>query len=662
VPSPTWPQRILLLAFGGFLVLLVELALRIAGFGGAPPLLVPVLPPGEGAAAGARLHEVYPRAADLFFHRPGPHGERLVGGHRRELLEVPKPPGTVRVLFLGASSVEGFPLPRNLTSSRFLQARLRDALPDHRVEVVNLGVTAVASFPVRRLALAALEVAEPDVVLLYAGHNEHFGASGVASLQTFGRRVTTMRLVDAGRRTALFQGAVELARPSEGDEPSAPQHLIEVMAGLPAIEPAGKLHRAAEASLVANLEAVIEAARRHGVPVVLATLASNTRGFAPVAFWEEGLETPAREDLRAHLEAAGELAGREPGRAAEQLEALAERHPLHAGVAWELARALEALESPRAAEWFRRARDLDAMPWRATSAANQALRELAQRRELPLADAEAAFDRDSGGAPGWELFYDHVHPSLRGQSLLADTLFEAMVAAGLLGLEPGAGERTAAWQEVAAALGANPLEHFLVADKMARLFRLPPIGAHNQAAAQRFAEQIAAIERQSAPVEAQAIRRWRRASRQAGMSLPISFFGASSALAAGDLELAGRYSAAAAGNALELSDEEIAARYMSLRARLPGNSSAGAAELEQALARARLVELMEGQPSALLADALAGMLRLAAAAEAARYDSKARELEPATAPVTRAFLDELRWATASRDHRRRPPRFEGEPR
>ena len=69
-------------------------------------------------------------------------------------------------------------MPRNLTSARFLEAWLQELLPERKVEVVNLGVAAVASFPVRKLAEQALDQLQPDLLLLYGGHNEFYGALG----------------------------------------------------------------------------------------------------------------------------------------------------------------------------------------------------------------------------------------------------------------------------------------------------------------------------------------------------------------------------------------------------------------------------------------------------------------------------------------------------
>jgi hypothetical protein len=48
---------------------------------------------------------------------------------------------------VGESAAKGYPQPRNLSMQSFLEAMLQDAWPDRKVEVISLGTTAVASFP-----------------------------------------------------------------------------------------------------------------------------------------------------------------------------------------------------------------------------------------------------------------------------------------------------------------------------------------------------------------------------------------------------------------------------------------------------------------------------------------------------------------------------------
>ncbi|HYG65913.1 MAG TPA: hypothetical protein VEL74_25255 [Thermoanaerobaculia bacterium] len=605
-PRLTWKHRLLLIGFGIFLVVLLELGLRLAGYGGRVPLLNP-LPLREGTG---RLYEVHPKAAQIFFARSGPGGMSLVGSHRRDLVVLPKPPDVVRVVFVGASTVEGFPMPRNLTSARFLEAMLQEELAGKRVEVVNLGVAAVASFPIRKLAVEALETMSPDLLLVYEAHNEFFGASGMASFQSMGRSVKAMQAVYFVRQLALaqvvddLQGA--LRRPATPGEEGERPDLIRLMAAADEIPPDGELHAAARRSLEDNFRAIVQEARDRGVPVVLSTVVSNERDLVP-------------------------LGGSEPADAA------------YAG-----ARALER-EGRRAeaAEQYRRARDLDTLPWRASRDKNRVLRDLAADEEVPLADCEAAFaaaSSSTGGATTWELFVDHVHPSLRGQALLAETFFQTIVRHRLLPVDPSGAAAPTDWRQGAARLGAHPLELYLVAHKMAALFRVPPIGRNNEAAARRFAGLVDRLRGGADPVDAEAIRLWELGSAQAGFALPISYFGGVSALRMGEPQRATVYLHAAVENAFPWSDERSAARLLGLIAavRAGAELSSIRPRLTSALDEARQVATLPGQPTALLALSLAGLSALAGdPAERSRWESLARDRTAGAPPWERAFLREL---------------------
>ncbi len=535
-----WKQRGLLLLFGLMLALLPELALRWAGLGGSAPLLR-TLPftleeSGVELPAQTRLYEIHPRVADVFFARDTPGGDRLAGGHGRELVLLPKPTGTFRVVFAGASSVEGFPMPRNLTAARFLEAWLQQLLPDRHVEVINLGVAAVASFPVRKLAEQALDQLDPDLLLLYGGHNEFYGAGGVASYQFMGTRPWSMELSYRLRRSAMVQLAEALLRPSSDTAAMAAaptadrEQLIQVMAAIDRVEPGGALHDTARRNLEHNFRAVLRHARRRGVPVLLGTLVSNERDLAPLAAWQEAAGDGARD-----LDAS--------------------RHYAHA-------RDLEARGDPAAAEAFRLARDLDAMPWRGARDKNEMLRRLAAEESATLADCEASFARAAQGATGWGQFADHVHPSPSGQALLARCFLDAAAAAGVV--EVAAVETLPPWSETASRLGAHPLEIFLLAHKMSTLFREPPMNRNNEAAAAMTTEWVETLRRRADAVDQDAIRRWEDASRLAGRALPISVFGGVAALVAGDLPRARGYLQAAVANAPPYSDPRCAARLLLL--------------------------------------------------------------------------------------------------
>lgn len=603
-PQTTRLQRLALIALGLVLLGLGELVLRLAGLGGHPEIAIDLEP--SVPAHQPHLHRLNPAAVASFFPRASASGGRLRGNVRPETFLLPKPQGTVRVLFFGESTVEGFPWPRNLTSAAFLQAWLEWALPGHRVEVLNLGATAVASFPIRKLAEQAIPRLEPDLVVLYGAHNEYFGASGQASLQGMGRSVTAMQLLYGLRGLALYQGFAELLPTPRAETAPRREQLIEVMAAQKSISPSSPLHAAARRSLERNFGTVVRLAKNRGVPVVLATVASNERDMAPL-----GASTgPGEADARAHFaqarahEAAGERAA--------------------------------------ADEQYRLARDLDPMPWRAGRDKSRLLRALAEREGAALADCEAGFAAAAGGAPGWQLFDDHVHPSLAGQALLARTVLDAIQREQLLPLQIDSSPPP--WQALAGALGASPLERYRVVQMMAKLFEGPPLGDANPEAHARFARLTSELLSELGPVEQEATTRWQAASDAAGEPLPIAFFAFANALRRGERAVARRYVRAALLESDPMSDVRAATHVLdALLERFdPQDRTAAETRFRLYLEEARRVEGLLGQPTALHAAALSGLYALAGDRErAAVYAQKRDALVAEQNERSEVYLAEL---------------------
>ena len=154
-------------------LVLLELGLRLAGFGGYPSFFRDT---GELSPGQSLVITVPDATRPYFFADP----DRAGYAEESEFV-MPKPAGTFRIMLVGESAAKGYPQPRNLSMGSFLQALLQERWLDRRVEVINLGTTAVASFPLVYLTQAAVEH-QPDLVVLYVGNNEFFGAYGTASI------------------------------------------------------------------------------------------------------------------------------------------------------------------------------------------------------------------------------------------------------------------------------------------------------------------------------------------------------------------------------------------------------------------------------------------------------------------------------------------------
>ncbi len=193
-----------------------------------------------------------------------------------------KAPGTYRVFTLGESSTAGDPYGAEASFSAFLQAMLEDQHPGRTVEVVNCGIVAISSTDVLDMVPEILKH-EPDAILIYAGHNEAYGADAVLSgvrgtvdtrWQMKGRiRVRNSKI---GR---LVQDLTHKAKASKG---AAPQGFgMELMQGKVLPRESG-LHARMLDIFRGNLEEMITRAGKKNVDVILCTLISNQRDQSPL--------------------------------------------------------------------------------------------------------------------------------------------------------------------------------------------------------------------------------------------------------------------------------------------------------------------------------------------------------------------------------------------
>jgi lysophospholipase L1-like esterase len=83
-----------------------------------------------------------------------------------------KPPRTLRIVTLGASSTFGYRNRNDETYSYYLEKDLEDADLGTRVEVINLGIPHLTSEEIYQLFVSEALVLHPDIVTFYAGAND----------------------------------------------------------------------------------------------------------------------------------------------------------------------------------------------------------------------------------------------------------------------------------------------------------------------------------------------------------------------------------------------------------------------------------------------------------------------------------------------------------
>ena len=140
---------------------------RSAGFQIANPYLGSALAPGTQFETGQYLIEVN----SLGFRGPE--------------IAVPKPAGTFRIFAIGESSTFGWKGAHSHKEAwpALLEAKLRTAHPDRRIEVVNAGVPGYTSIEQRINFILRISKLQPDALVIYHGNND-LNWSGEPELET----------------------------------------------------------------------------------------------------------------------------------------------------------------------------------------------------------------------------------------------------------------------------------------------------------------------------------------------------------------------------------------------------------------------------------------------------------------------------------------------
>jgi lysophospholipase L1-like esterase len=406
----------------------VEGVLRLAWHGGANPLF-------GTASEGRGAYRVASRAIGRRYFPE----EATPPAPPRDLFAAAKPQRAFRLFVMGESSAAGFPFPHNGTFSRVLADALRDVLPDDSVEVVNLGIAATNSY--QMLDLADEVIAEhPDAVLIYAGHNEFYGALGVGSTVRIAASPPLVRFYLSAMRwrtVALLDRVLRAARrrfaPAPPQGALAVASFMETVVADQDIRLGAPVFHAGERQFSENLGRLLHRMRSAGVPVFVSSLATNVREQAPFA---------ARDNEG-------------PGAARAQWDAGQ--------------RALAAADTNAARVALRQARDLDVVRFRAPSSFNEIIKRVAsseQARYVPVAEA---FERAApGGLPGHELLLEHVHPTRDGSVLIARTFFEALREMRFLG-HPAREAALRPWSEYRARMALTPFDERVAAHTIASL-------------------------------------------------------------------------------------------------------------------------------------------------------------------------------------------------
>lgn len=255
---------------------------------------------------------------------------------------LPKPTGTFRVVVLGESTVQGFPYSSELAFPQHLKLLLSRQLPDQEIEVLNAGIVGISSVIVADLFERVLRC-QPDVVVVYTGHNEFQGIGGVVS------KVRMQPLTSFVRQFRLGQFLTQASAP-----PGQSDALMTELAVDFDVAWESPTLREAEARYRQSLQRIAAESHRVGLDVILCGVACNLRDQSPFAAVRRvGLTESQLRQLTSHMGDIDQkmLAGNHSA-ALAQISAIDQEFPNQAIVAYRRAQSLEALHDERAAQEF----------------------------------------------------------------------------------------------------------------------------------------------------------------------------------------------------------------------------------------------------------------------------------------------------------------------
>ncbi len=347
-------------------------------------------------------------------------------------MQAKKPSGVYRIFLFGESAVLGDPRP-SYGVAHYLEVILEERFPGTRFEVIPAAMTAINSHVMLPIAREFANY-DGDLWIVYAGNNEYIGPFGPNTVfGTASLPLPTVRLklaLEATKTGQLLSSIRERIRPQNPKTDWSGLKMFQenqLAAGDPRRAVVDENYRR-------NLEDVLKAGVRAGVPVLLSTMASNLRDCAPFGSLHSpplsGADLSPWEELyRTASTNSGQSAWAE---ATAGFRSAVQKSPQHAESYFRLAQCEEALgQTAEAKKHYLAARDLDAMPFRAGSSLNSRVRDLAQKHALTsvtFVDSEKSLSEASPGQiSGREFFYEHVHLTPEGNYRLALTWAEAIL-------------------------------------------------------------------------------------------------------------------------------------------------------------------------------------------------------------------------------------------
>lgn len=343
----------------------------------------------------------------------------------------------VRIFVLGESTAAGYPyntFPHFKCPASFpnyLRAILQynKNIPD--LEILNAGCNALNSFNVLQV-FKDLKKYHPDIVIVYSGHNEFFGPNEFAlpkekALLYYNQKFSG--LLYHLRRTYLYQGLRWLIHLSVKRSEVRHQDYLD-WSKQNYVTNDDPINLIVKQNFKKNLTELARIAKESDIKLVLCTPVSNWT-FPPFISKHGRVLTPSEQALWDSLSTQAKkfYAEGKYDESLASLEKLKSIDSTYAEVYYQMGRVYTKKKAyDQAAFELWKAKDYDALPFRAKSFISPIVREVSIDEAVILADLELFFIQMSGQLiPHPGLLLEHVHPNTAGYYYMAYHIAQVLV-------------------------------------------------------------------------------------------------------------------------------------------------------------------------------------------------------------------------------------------
>lgn len=333
----------------------------------------------------------------LLIHKSRQSHAPTIPSPKRPLLPVANPASTTNQFFLyvlGGSTSKGEPFSVE-DNEPSVFGRLVSWQFDHQIHGKDISVVTLAEkgTAIDTAAKMARDIIRQNhapgtaAVLLYSGHNEFLSTDDQWDLTKSPRRLCDEWVVNPSQMAAILENHRQLT------------------------------------------EKVITTCKSANIPIIVSTLACNLGDWGPNRSVLRN-QSNSNSVFNGYQQATKAVASGNFGEAAETIASVLKLEPEFAELHFLQGRTFDGLGNTNAAFLsYRSAADNDGNPIRAVSAQNKNITELCRAHDVPLIDAPAIVRHASlNGVPGFDLFYDWVHPNLKGYTLIAEQLATSLAA------------------------------------------------------------------------------------------------------------------------------------------------------------------------------------------------------------------------------------------